>query len=238
MVIDESELLAKEGESTTADATIVIPQHDRTALTLSAVRALRRWEMRCWPIVVVDDGSNPIAAAELEQLSGDVVLLRQPHHGVTAAWNSALRHVGTPLVVLLNNDVLIEGAWVDRLVQPLRSSVCMLSGVELRHEQAVPPAVLDRLGRSRFVAGWCWAFRVSDFRALGGFDESLRLYFSDTDLQARLLGRASPTADPVIVTSLSLQHLGHASTRSLTSRRAQWRADRARFIAKWMGDRQ
>jgi len=219
------------------DATIIIPQHDCAELTLAAVRALRSRESQRWPIIVVDDGSSPGPAAELGQLPGDVQLLRQPHRGVTAAWNLGLRHVSTPLVVLLNNDVLIDGAWVDRLIEPLRLSSAVLSGVELRQERAVPAAILQRLGRTEFLAGWCWAFRAEAAREVGGFDSTLWLYFSDTDLQVRLLSSAATAAELAVIGPLPLRHVGHASTRFLPGRSVQWHADRARFIAKWAGDR-
>jgi GT2 family glycosyltransferase len=215
------------------DVTIVIPQHERSELTLATVSALRRYESRDWPILVVDDGSSADAAAKLEQLPDGVAVLRQPHRGVTAAWNLGLQHVTTPIVMLLNNDVLIDGAWVERLSEPVRDGRVAVSGVERRRERAVPADLLQQIGRSEFIAGWCWSFRTADARAMGGFDPTLWLYFSDTDLQARLLRNA----DIAIVDGLPLRHLGHRSTRSLAGRGAQWRADRARFIAKWRSDR-
>lgn len=224
-------------QNTDRDATIVIPQHDRSDLTLAVVRAVRCWELHHWPIIVVDDGSSPAAAAELERLPKDVRLLRQPHRGVTAAWNLGLTEVTTPIVVLLNNDVLIDGAWVERLIQPVRAGTATVSGVDLRRERAVPADVLQRVGRSEFVAGWCWAIRTEEARALGGFDPTLWLYFSDTDLQARLLLNAGLNAATAIVGDLPLRHVGHSSTRQLPGRSAQWRADRARFLFKWRSDR-
>jgi GT2 family glycosyltransferase len=214
----------------------VIPQHDRTELTLAVVRALLDWEAQRWPIVVVDDGSTPAAAAELEQVPSDVQLLRQPHRGVTAAWNLALSRITTPIVVLLNNDVLIDGPWVEQLIQPLQSGTAIVSGVERRTERAVPAGVLQHVGRNEFLAGWCWAFRIADAQQVGGFDPTLWLYFSDTDLQARLSEGVRPPADFAVVADLPLRHIGHSSTRLLPGRSVQWHADRARFIAKWMGD--
>lgn len=236
MLTDASRIPAAEKESGVGAATIVIPQHDCTELTLAVVRGLRRCESCCWPVLVVDDGSCLESAAALAQLPDDVRVFRQPHRGVTAAWNRALEHVTTPIVVLLNNDVLIDGAWVERLIHPVRAGTATVSGVELREERAVPADVLVRVGRSEFVAGWCWAFRTSAARASGGFDPTLWLYFSDTDLQARLLANAGTAAATAVVSDLPLRHLGHRSTRQLPGRSVQWRADRARFIAKWRGD--
>jgi len=215
------------------DVTIVIPQHGRVGLSIAAIRALRSIEPVAWPIVVVDDGSPPPAAELVAQCCPEIRLLLQPHRGVTAAWNHALQAVTTPLVILLNNDVKIREPWVDRLLQPLRAGAAPLSGVELRPERALPPHVLAQLGRAEFVAGWCWAFLAEDARAIGGFDESLRMYFSDTDLQARLLRLRPNECEPAIIARLSIRHSGHASTRLLSNRRDLWERDRARFIAKW-----
>ncbi|MBL8848070.1 MAG: glycosyltransferase [Planctomycetaceae bacterium] len=217
------------------DATIVIPQHGRAELTIGVVQAVRAQEPVRWPIVVVDDGSGKDAADAVARSCGDARLLRQSHRGVTAAWNHALRYVTTPLAVLLNNDVTITGTWVDALLRPLREGQAQLSGVELRRERSVPARVLGALGRCEFLAGWCWAFRMPDYRAVDGFDESLRLYFSDTDLQARLLAAAGTEA--AVVAGLPLRHLGHRSTQQLADRRAQWQSDRALFIEKWSTNR-
>ncbi|MFO1091830.1 MAG: glycosyltransferase [Planctomycetaceae bacterium] len=217
------------------DATIVIPQRGRAELTVAVVRALRRFERQLWPIIVVDDGSATDAAHAVERACQDVCVLQQRHLGVTAAWNRGLRAVTTSFAVLLNNDVTISGAWVDALVAPLREETVVLSGVELRRECAVPAAVLERVGRNEFAAGWCWAFRAEDVHAIGGFDASLRFYFSDTDVQARLL-QLETVAPIAIAKGLPLRHAGHRSMQSLPDRRALWEQDRQRFIDKWTLD--
>lgn len=219
-----------------SDATIVIPQHDGAELTLAVVGAVQRHESVPWPVIVVDDGSNSDAADVVVRRQADVTVLRQPHLGVTAAWSRGLAAVTTPLVVLLNNDVHVAGPWVDCLSQPIRDRRARVCGVELRRERAVPRPVLRSLGRSDFAAGWCWAFRAEDVHSIGGFDASLRFYFSDTDLQARLLRSTTPGSGLVIVSDLPLRHVGHRSMRRLPDRRALWEQDRQQFIEKWAGD--
>lgn len=214
------------------DATIVIPQYERPELTIRTVQQLRRRESTCWPIIIVDDGSRPETVELVERTCRDARVVRQAHRGVTAAWNCGLRVVASTLVVLLNNDVTIRGPWIDALLSPLRNGA-VISGTELRTERAAPAGVLRGIGSSEFVAGWCWAFRRDDVLAIGGFDESLRLYFSDTDMQARLLNADLGSGQPAVVCGLPLRHLGHRSTRMLADRRAIWEQDRRRFIRKW-----
>lgn len=216
-----------------ADATIIIPQHNRAELTIATVHALRRAESTAWPVIIVDDGSNPEAVAAVRSALPEVTLHEQAHHGVTRAWNAALRRSTTTYLVFLNNDVQITGAWVDALLEPLRTCSNLLSGVTLRRERAVPEWLLQRIGRSEFAAGWCFAVDRVAALAAGGFDERFRLYFSDTDFQARLLNSPQTRREPAVVERLPLRHAGHCSTRRLPSRREIWRQDRARFIRKW-----
>ncbi|HUG89914.1 MAG TPA: glycosyltransferase [Planctomycetaceae bacterium] len=219
-----------------SDLTIIIPQHGRSDLTLACVRSLRQHEPEPHPLIIVDDGSrsehrNAIHAAGLPH----VRLIDQPHAGVTAAWNRGLAAAETAFVLLLNNDVQARGPFVARLLAPLRKSPAVATGARLRRETGLPPDVLARPPSEWFLEGWCLAARTADLRRVGGFDERMKLYFSDTDLQARLLHAHRRGSDALAaIGDLSLDHSGHQTTRRLVERRQQWRADRAAFIAKWM----
>jgi GT2 family glycosyltransferase len=160
----------------------------------------------------------------------DVTIIEQSHAGVTRAWNAGAARVSTPFVIFLNNDTHSLASWVDGLLAPLRNESAILSGVVWRDELAVPRGLPTR----RFVAGWCCAIAIASLREIGGFDESLRLYFSDTDLQARLVC-AYGTRSLAVVDDIrnALQHCGHASTRLLPDRREIWAEDRRRFLTKW-----
>ena len=217
------------------DVTIIIPQFGGSELTLDCVRSLRRHERERHAIVVVDDGSSPehrarIAEAELP----GVRLIAQPHAGITPAWDHGLAAAGTPFVVFLNNDTLARGPFVNRLLEPLRSSRTLLSGLRLRRETAVPADVLARLPSERFLEGWCLAVRTDDLQRIGGFDERMKLYFSDTDMQARLLLERRRGLDAlVVVGDLPLDHAGHRTAHLQRGRRQQWNADRSAFVRKW-----
>lgn len=215
-------------------ATIVIPQHGQAELTIACVRSLRRWESGNWPIVIVDDGSDPADRERIARELSTTLLHPQPHRGVTAAWNAGWRRVRTPYVIFLNNDVVARASWVDAMLQPLVRGDVLACGTAWRTERGLPADVLARLPSTRFVEGWCFATSVAALERLGGFDESLRLYFSDTDLQARLMRLHGINA--IGVAQAALGHRGHASTQRLPQRRAIWEADRERFIGKWRSE--
>jgi GT2 family glycosyltransferase len=218
------------------DLTIIIPQFGRSELTMGCVRSVRRCAPAV-PVLVVDDGSGPEHRAAVRWLAcGGVRIVKQPHAGVTAAWNRGLAAVESEFVVFLNNDVVAGGPFLDALVQPLRDAGTLVAGARLRREAAPPREVLNRLPSEWFLEGWCLALRTNDLRRLGGFDERLRLYFSDTDMQARLLRAHGRGVDALAaVAALPLRHAAHQTTRGLPHRRRQWIADRDTFVRKWSG---
>jgi GT2 family glycosyltransferase len=218
-------------------AAIVMAQFGMPQLTLQCIQTLRRQHGDEPPVVLVDDGS---AIGDVEQVLAaglsNVELLRQPHRGVTAAWNAGANRCSAEILVFLNNDVVTTDSWVSTLCSLLDDERVAVAGVERRRERHAPAEVLATLPTTTFAAGWCFAVRRTDFEAVGGFRGALRLYFSDTDLQGRLLlRRGSGESDIAIASGLGVRHLGHATTSQCGSRKEQWQADRRRFTRLWRG---
>lgn len=217
------------------DVTIVIPQRNEGALTLACVRSLQRWTGEPPAIVVVDDGSTDESAQLIRDAHlPDLRVLEQPGRGVTAAWNTGVRATSTAYIVLLNNDVLASGPFLEGLLRPLRENRALMTGVTWRVEPCCPRRILQRLPDRQLLGGWCFACAKELWTRLGEFDESLRLYFSDTDFQCRAAELDGHECAPLwVVPSLPLKHLGHRTTRHDPQRAAQWHADRETFVWKW-----
>ncbi|MFN0196413.1 MAG: glycosyltransferase family 2 protein [Planctomycetaceae bacterium] len=218
-------------------ATIIIPQYMHLELTRQCLRTLRECDPVPWPAIVVDDGSSEEAlrAAELDSFP-QVTLIRQSHRGVTAAWNLGWPAVTTPWVIFLNNDVVSHGPWVEQLVQPLIDGEAHMTGVNIRQERFLPHEILERLTMQRFIEGWCFAMSKMALQVLNGFDAELLTYWSDTDLQVRLMLGRSSSCSLLTIPDLPLEHLGHATAHDphcLPRQRDCWQADRRRFIDKW-----
>lgn len=252
-------------------ATIIIPQHGRADLTLACLASIRQHDPRPWPAIVIDDGSpddsfrqlrsaleNTDNTPTLRAHASSITLIQQRHLGLTSAWNRAARQATSRIILFLNNDTLATGPFVEELFAPLLSNVDhdtsipatpLLTGIRHRDESSLPHTILSRLPATQFLEGWCFAIRREDFVRLGGFDETMRLYWSDTDLQCRLLESRSPLdhglTQPTRLTppdahnrlialpDLPIRHLGHGTTRNLPTRRPQWHADRSAFVARW-----
>ncbi|MDA0833440.1 MAG: glycosyltransferase [Planctomycetota bacterium] len=226
-------------ESDSMPATIVIPQYRHHDLTLSCIRTLRECDTKRWPVIAVDDGSpDESMLSHIERLP-HVTLLRQPHRGVTAAWNVGWQEAKTRWIVFLNNDTLSFGAWVDRLLFPLITGCVQMTGLRMRREDFLPRAVLEKLPIRHVLEGWCFAIGRSTLEQHGGFDSQLTTYWSDTDLQMRLMKNRQEHATLLALPDLPLEHLEHRTAHdphSLPQRGEAWRADRGRFIAKWRRD--
>lgn len=216
------------------DVTVVIPQFGRSELTERCVQTFRSHHGPEPSILIVDDGSPAGELARLRRSLGDsAAFLTQPHRGVTAAWNAALSAAPSPHLLFLNNDTVTHGPWLDRLLAPLRTGAARMIGVAWRRERHLPAALARRQRFRRLLAGWCFALARADLVSLGGFEVLLTRYFSDTDLQLRLLANDAADEPLLAVEGLPLLHLGHATAHRLTDRAAQWERDRRRFLAKW-----
>jgi len=223
----------------TPTATVVIPQFGGGDLTCACIGSLRRAETIPWPIIVVDDGS-PLEARRIVAVKRfpDTTLIHQSHRGVSAAWNLGAAQVRTPYVVFLNNDVLFQGPVMERLLWPLISGEARMSGIRLRTERSLPVHTFKKLPGDRFLEGWCLATSLADFQRLGGFDDSMAIYWSDTDFQARMMIETAridcPTVRPLIeLPALPLVHLGHRTAHRMQEHRGHWLKDRNEFLKKW-----
>lgn len=218
---------------TPADVAIVIPQRGGAALTQLCLAGLFRFEPDVGEILVIDDGSPDDSAEDVERTSPTPVkVLRTEPRGVTAAWNLGLAAATTRYVILLNNDVLIHGPWLEQLLQPLADGTAVIAGARWRTERMLPQSLLHRSPATRLLEGWCLALARETWRQVGGFEASLRLYWSDTDFQWRAVQQYGERALHA-VENLPLEHLGHRTTRQSPEREALWRADRQRFIEIW-----
>ena len=103
-----------------ADVTVVIPVFGRPAglaVTLASLAADPRGPAQ---IVVVDDGSpDPAAIAEVAAGAGATLVRREVNGGPAAARNSGLARVTTPVVALVDVDVVVGGGWLDDLLAHL-----------------------------------------------------------------------------------------------------------------------
>jgi GT2 family glycosyltransferase len=174
-------------------------------------RALRSLEAQTRPadVVVVDNGSSDGTAELLRGEFPEVALLELGRNlGFGPALNRAVAgRPGDPLI-LLNNDVEAEPCFVEALLDAAAGGAECVAGVLV---QEAAPGLIDSAGvvADRTLMGFDYLhgepleaaetaadplgptgggalYRLDAFRAAGGFDERIFLYYEDLDLALRL----------------------------------------------------
>jgi mycofactocin glycosyltransferase len=183
-----------------ADATVVVPVRDRAGELDRCLEALGA----TYPVIVVDDGSaSSEEIAEVCARHGARLVRRPLPGGPGPARNTGLAVVTTPLVAMVDSDLVGDPAWITRLAahfaDPLVAAVAPRvrpltgSGALGRYLDARAP--LDRgLGEARvapltrvsYVPTAALLVRREAVAGAGnGFDESMR-FGEDVDLIWRL----------------------------------------------------
>ena len=216
-------------------ATVVIPTLNARNLLAEALEHL---EAQTVPhdIVVVDNASTDGTSELLAERFPDVRVVRMDENlGFGRAVNRGVAAAETDAVVPINNDVLCEPDFLERLLEPLEDGVAMAAGVLLQHDR---PELVDSGGIELDTTLRSWdslwnrpvgelagaaqpvgpcggaaAFRVEAFRDVGGFDESFFAYWEDVDLalRLRLAGHTCVRADRARALHKHGQTLGAAS---------------------------
>jgi GT2 family glycosyltransferase len=210
---------------------IYIPTYDgreRLARTLRSLEA----QSRPADVVVVDNGSSDGTAELLRDEFPTVALLALGRNlGFGPALNRAVAEHPADPVILLNNDVEAEPRFVEALLDAAAEGAATVAGVLV---QEAAPGLIDSAGvvADRTLMGFDYLhgepletaagaadplgptggaalYRLDAFRAAGGFDERIFLYYEDLDLALRLRAggarcRLAPGARAVHAYSASL----------------------------------
>lgn len=203
----------------------VIPLFNNLALTRTCVASLQATLPAGLPheIILVDDGSTDGTRDWLATLAAPFrVVLNEHNAGYAVSNNRAVALARGDLLALLNNDLVLQAKWFERIVAAHRSlgaRAGLVGNVQLdartgvidhtgivinregkpEHDRAMPSwreCFLARIRRVPAVTGACMILERRLWQQLGGFDEAYVNGGEDIDLcfKARAAGRVNAVA--------------------------------------------
>lgn len=248
--LDWSALQAGVAERDQNLMSIVVPVHDQPELTAACLASLYEVDAgRGFELVLIDNGSDPVTAALLDQC-----VSTRPNARLVRNWENLNFALGCNLgfaatrggtVVFLNNDTRVQPGWLRALVSPLQSvavgavqpkllfpdGTIQTFGTVIGERSRIPyelyrglPGDAPHLDKPRtlsMISGACLAIRAGDFAALHGFDPIFINGQEDNDLCLRLKAQLGKTCR-VEPSSVVIHHEGGTPGRgrfSYTNRR-------------------
>lgn len=228
-----------------ADVTAIIPTWNRRSLLEQTLESLRRQSHPLAEIVVVDNASNDGSAAAAEQAGARVVRLDR-NAGFAKAVNRGVAESHTEWLAILNNDVVLEPEWLERLLRAAEQENAWFSAGKL--VRADNPLILDgtfdliarsgcawRCGSGRPVSGMfdipmeigfvpltAALLRKDLFDRVGPLDEGFESYLEDVDFGLRC---AAEGYRGIYVPNAAGAHKGSATLGA-------WNRDTVRLLAR------
>jgi GT2 family glycosyltransferase len=198
-------------------SSVIIPLFNKADLTRSCLAALiGATPPDLYEVVLVDNGSTDDTGALLDELDGDVTIIRNPQNlGFARACNQGAAAASGEHLVFLNNDTEVQAGWLEPLIgtadaHPTVGAVgskllypdgtLQHAGVwivdnrvqgilEARHRwhgQQDTVAEADVAQAVQAVTAAAMLVRASAFTAVGGFDEGYWNGNEDLDLCLQL----------------------------------------------------
>lgn len=199
-------VMASDGTRSLGDVTIVIPVHDRAASLRRLLLSLATLCERGLSLIVVDDGSGD-GSGDVARAVATKVLRHERAVGPAAARNAGAALVTTPLLVLLDSDVVPRDGWLDSclahldstgafrvdlvapriigLAEPGGSAIERYEHVRSPLDLGAQPSLIAPLTKVAYVPAAALVMRTEAFRSVAGFDADLHVG-EDVDLLWRL----------------------------------------------------
>jgi len=110
----------------------IIPTWNRADLVRSLLGNLRAQTRRPEQIIVVDNGSRDDTQAAAREFAAELIAFPE-NRGFAQAVNAGVRSAGTDWILILNNDVVLEDTWLERLLASAeRENAAFAAGKLLR----------------------------------------------------------------------------------------------------------
>jgi GT2 family glycosyltransferase len=146
-------------------------------------------------VIVVDNASSDGTAAAVAAEYPEVRLIVMPHsaYGACETFNIGFASVTTPLMAILDDDVVLPPEWLEKALARMRAEPATTAVVSTEViEPGMPESYINApaMRRERYMStfrGCASLARVAPLRQAGFYDERLFIYGNERDLTCRLL---------------------------------------------------
>jgi len=168
---------------------IIIPIWNQSDLTISCLKSIREYTSN-YNLILINNGSEPgeweKIEMEIENHKSCSVISNKVNEGFVKAINQGINVVSSDFVVLMNNDTQAVPLWAEKLYDPFRHPMVMLSGpLTTTQESWQGKYPRGRKGwiirENGMLAFFCTMFRSVVFTEVGLLDESFGVGFCDDD---------------------------------------------------------
>jgi GT2 family glycosyltransferase len=190
---------------------VIIPNWNGKKFLAGCLDSLKAQTYKNHEVVLVDNGSVDGSVELVESSYPDVRLIRYPvNTGFSVAVNRGIKEARGKLIALLNNDTVVDPAWISEMVQGIKRSpelgsvACKMLAYDDRslldgagdgyRRGGLPGRIghrekdIGQFNSERYVFGCCGGaalYRRELFDKIGFFDEDYFAYLEDIDLGLR-----------------------------------------------------
>ena len=232
---------------------IVIVNYNGEKYQNDCVKSLYEMKFSDFKIIVVDSGSSDRSIEMLKSQYPDVIIIEKKENvGVAVGNNIGIRksiELGTQYTLLLNNDVEVDGELLSELLKKADDNTVVVpkiyyyepnnmiwfgggefvfSGGYTRHigQNEIDKGQFDKEKRINYSPTCCMLIPNVVFKKIGMMDETVFMYFDDTDFCMRLLKNNIPIK---YIPSAKLWHKVSSSTGGEGSPLSVYYSTRNRF---------
>lgn len=233
---------------------IIILTRNGLSFTQQCISSIFSYTSENFELILVDNKSYDGTVEYLYSLPKTTVIANRINRGFSGGCNQGLSIAKGEYIVLLNNDTVVTGGWLTRLLWWIQQDESIgIVGPRSNYilpQQAVHPVPYKKIkelpifaarwSKTNFrqgceadhLSGLCMAFKKTLVDQIGGLDERFFPgYYEDSDfsIRARISGKKLWVADDVYI-----HHYGSSSFKQnpFMQRKAVLESEK-KFMAKW-----
>ena len=220
---------------------MVVPVWNNLLYTQQFVDSIRRHTDVPYELIVVDNGSDWVAA-NYARAAADHVVLNATNLGFARGMNQGLAMARGRYVAFCNNDTVMPSGWAETLVETARlhpdAAVVVPAVTSARNQVNVRTEPGDKIEVlspfSAPPAAIIYVMPADIVRALGAWSEEYEIASGeDVDLCFKAWVN---DLDVVYDQRVLVQHVGKGTSSLLDDWQSLWARNRRRFLDKWTGD--